>query len=102
MAVRGYFAFTRGHGAIAELDGLRAFAIHLTLFPAVRQSLDAAVGLDTLAPATQALIFLPAYALVSIVAALILHYQVEKPFLLLKDRVRSAPDAHPTRIEYAN
>ena len=78
------------------------YLIHLTLFPAVRQALDAAVGLDTLAPATQALLFLPAYALVSIMAALILHYLVEKPFLLLKDRVRSAPEAHPTRIEYAN
>ena len=55
-----------------------------------------------MAPATQALLFLPAYALVSIMAALILHYLVEKPFLLLKDRVRTAPEAQPARIEYAN
>ena len=53
---------------------------------------------DTLAPATQALIFLPVYALVSVMAALVLHYLVEKPFLLLKDRKRAVP-AH---ISYAN
>jgi len=74
------------------------YLIHLTLLPAVRQALDAAVGLDTLAPAVQALVFLPVFALVSVAAALLLHYLVEKPFLLLKDRIRIAPVARPARV----
>lgn len=73
------------------------YLIHLTLFPAVRRSLDAAIGLDTLAPAVQALIFLPVYAGVSVLAALVLHYVVEKPFLLLKDRKGAAPESPPAR-----
>ncbi len=67
------------------------YLIHLTLLPGIRQTLDAAIGLDTLAPAVQALIFLPVFALASVAAALVLHYLVEKPFLLLKDRIRVVP-----------
>jgi len=74
------------------------YLIHLTLLPGIRQALNAAIGLDTLAPAVQALIFLPVFALASVVAALVLHYLVEKPFLLLKDRMRIAPVTQAARV----
>lgn len=48
-----------------------------------------------LTPGGQFLVYLPAYLTVSIVASLLLHYVVEKPFLLLKDR------PHPRRVESA-
>ncbi len=38
-------------------------------------------------PAVQLAVFLPLYAAGSVLAALLVHYAVEKPFLLLKDRV---------------
>jgi peptidoglycan/LPS O-acetylase OafA/YrhL len=44
-------------------------------------------GLVDLSPATQFAVFLPLYGAGSISAALLVHYAVEKPFLLLKDRV---------------
>jgi peptidoglycan/LPS O-acetylase OafA/YrhL len=77
------------------------YLIHLTLLPGIRQALDAAIGFDALTPAVQALVFLPVFVLVSIAAALVLHYLVEKPFLLLKDRMQVAPVTRPARIEYA-
>ena len=50
-------------------------------------------GVVALSPAAQFAAFLPLYAAGSLAAALLVHYAVEKPFLLLKDRVgvRRAP-----------
>ena len=47
-----------------------------------------------LSPASQFVVYFPLYLGVSLVAALLLHYVVEKPCLFLKDRPRSAP-AYP-------
>jgi peptidoglycan/LPS O-acetylase OafA/YrhL len=66
------------------------YLVHLPLVPAVRLALDGAVGLDRFEPWAQAAIFMPAFAAVSLGAALLLDYLVEKPFLLLKDRPRPA------------
>lgn len=80
------------------------YLVHLALLPGVRQALDAAIGLAAMAPATQSLIFMPIFVAVSIGAALLLHYAVEKPFLLLKDRWDSgeAPQrSAAARVGYA-
>ena len=70
------------------------------MVPGLRLALDGTLGLDRYAPGVQAMIFLPVFVLASVLAALLLHYLVEKPFLLLKDRPRAAGvDATPARQE---
>lgn len=101
-------AFGGGPGAFLRQRWLLFFSkisfslylIHLTLVPGLRLALDGTLGLDRYAPGVQAMIFLPVFVLASVLAALLLHYLVEKPFLLLKDRPRAAGvDATPARQE---
>lgn len=75
------------------------YLIHLTLIPGVRQTLDAAVDLAAMSFAVQFLVFAPVYVLSTIMAALALHYLVEKPFLILKDRAPAG--VVRTRVGYA-
>ena len=50
-------------------------------------------GVAELAPPVQFAVFLPVYLAASITAALLVHFAVEKPFLILKDRVGAASPA---------
>jgi len=50
-------------------------------------------GVAELAPPVQFAVFLPVYLVASITAALLVHFAVEKPFLILKDRVGAGSPA---------
>lgn len=67
------------------------YLVHLPLLPATLALLDRSMALDQMTRAGQALIFIPSYILVSTLAALVLHFAVEKPFLLVKDRLQERP-----------
>ncbi len=52
---------------------------------------EAFPGLVELSPMVQLAVFFPLYAAGSLLAAMLVHFAVEKPFLLLKDRVGTRP-----------
>ena len=85
-----------GGGGLLEsrplaLAGRIAYPWYLTHVLAMHwlweELLIAAPGIRALAPAAQAAIFLPAFLVLSAVAATLLHLAVERPCLILKDRV---------------
>ena len=62
------------------------YLVHLALLPAVQAFCDSLPFFDGLSRGAQFLVFLPPYLLIATAAALVLHYGVEKPFLLLRER----------------
>ena len=62
------------------------YLIHLPLVPLTNFLLTQIFPVSDFSPLQQFLIFLSFYNALSIFAALFLHYTVEKPFLLVKDR----------------
>lgn len=63
------------------------YLVHLMLIPGVLVLVRSAAGFETLSAGAQFVIFLPVFATISITASLVLHYAVEKPFLVIKDRI---------------
>lgn len=61
------------------------YLVHMVFINSVYVLLTQVPGFESLSAGGQFLIYMPAYTLVSVTAALALHYAVEKPFLLLKD-----------------
>jgi len=66
------------------------YLVHMVFIDSVFQLASHIPGFKTLPPGEQFLIYMPLYTIISITAALALHYLVEKPFLLLKDFDRSS------------
>jgi peptidoglycan/LPS O-acetylase OafA/YrhL len=64
------------------------YLVHLVMLPVALELVAALPGYAGAAPLVQAAVLLPVLLLVSLGAALVLHLAVEKPFLILKDRVR--------------
>src|SRR5690606_15878089 len=64
------------------------YLVHVVMLPAALELVAALPGYAGAAPLVQAAVLLPVLLLVSLGAALVLHLAVEKPFLILKDRVR--------------
>ena len=63
------------------------YLIHLPLIPLSLALSRALFDSPSATPLTQFSIFLPVYLSLTIIVALVLHYMVEKPFLVLKDRI---------------
>jgi peptidoglycan/LPS O-acetylase OafA/YrhL len=63
------------------------YLVHLPLIPGVIALVDGPLGLAGATEALRFAAFLPLFATSSLLAAAALHYLVEKPFLLLKDRI---------------
>ena len=63
------------------------YLVHFPLFPGTAALLNTLAGFADLATTTQFALFLPVYLTVTVLAALLLHYVMEKPFVLLKDRI---------------
>lgn len=63
------------------------YLVHLPLIPGLLWLLDGPLGLAEAAPALRFAAFLPLFTCASLLAAALLHYLIEKPFLLLKDRL---------------
>jgi peptidoglycan/LPS O-acetylase OafA/YrhL len=66
------------------------YLVHLALLPMAQAFCAGLPGFDGLSRGVQFLVFLPPYLLIAGAAALVLHYAVEKPFLLLRERRRVA------------
>lgn len=64
------------------------YLVHLLVIPGVRVALESRFALDGMPAGIQFLLFLPVYLAASLAASVALHYVVEKPFLLLKDRLQ--------------
>jgi peptidoglycan/LPS O-acetylase OafA/YrhL len=62
------------------------YLVHIPLIPGLIWLVDAQLGLADAPRALRFAAFLPLFASASLLAAACLHYLVEKPFLLLKDR----------------
>jgi peptidoglycan/LPS O-acetylase OafA/YrhL len=62
------------------------YLVHFALIPLVQHVLHQWPRYDASAPGLRLLVFLPVFAVVSAAGASLLHYVVEKPFLLIKDR----------------
>lgn len=76
---------------LAEIS-YSVYLTHLILVsPAMRTAQLLVPRWSDLAPLLKLAIFLPIFLAFSLVAGLILHFTVEKPFLLLKARVRMSP-----------
>ena len=63
------------------------YLVHMIFMQATLDWLDRAFGIASWPTNLQFSLYLPVFCSLSIAAALILHYAVEKPFLLLKDRI---------------
>jgi peptidoglycan/LPS O-acetylase OafA/YrhL len=63
------------------------YLAHYVLIPGVLAGVGGLVAFEHLPRALQLAAFLPCYLAASTVTALLLHYLVEKPFLLLRDRL---------------
>lgn len=63
------------------------YLVHLPLIPGLIWLVDSPLGLAQAPQPLRFLAFLPLFATASLTAAACLHYLVEKPFLLLKDRL---------------
>jgi len=61
------------------------YLVHYALIPAATALADAAFGEATRSPLARFALFLPIYLALSFVGAAVLHYLVEKPFLVLRD-----------------
>lgn len=64
------------------------YLTHNLLFDAVALGMDAVVDFSGFAPFAQFLIFLPVYLLICTAVAAFFYFTLEKPFLLLRDRLR--------------
>lgn len=64
------------------------YLMHMMLIPLSRSLAQRILSADSATPLETFLVFLPIFFMISLVAALLLHYAVEKPFLLLKDRIK--------------
>jgi peptidoglycan/LPS O-acetylase OafA/YrhL len=64
------------------------YLVHLMLVPLAMDLLSDIVDTSTMHPLLQLLIFLPLFGLLSLIAGAVLHFSVEKPFLILKDKIR--------------
>jgi peptidoglycan/LPS O-acetylase OafA/YrhL len=62
------------------------YLVHLALIPAAQAFCATLPGFDAFSQGEQFLIFLVPYLAITTAAALLLHYGVEKPFLLLRER----------------
>ncbi|MEM7026136.1 MAG: acyltransferase [Pseudomonadota bacterium] len=62
------------------------YLVHMPLIPGVIWMVEHPLGLAGASLGLRFAVFLPLFAAASMLAALVLHYVVEKPFLLLKDR----------------
>lgn len=63
------------------------YLVHLMLIPGVLLLVRGMPGFESLGTGTQFLIFLPVFVVISIAASLVLHYAVEKPFLIIRDHI---------------
>jgi peptidoglycan/LPS O-acetylase OafA/YrhL len=63
------------------------YLVHVPLIPSLIWLVDGPLGLADAPQALRFAAFLPLFAVASLLAAACLHYLVEKPFLLLKDRI---------------
>ena len=63
------------------------YLVHWPLIPGVIWLVDGPLGLAEAPQALRFAAFLPLFVTGSLLAAVCLHYLVEKPFLLLKDRI---------------
>ncbi len=80
-----------GTGAWRPLSRL-SYSLYLVHFPLIPPSLSVSAALH--APA---IVFWPVYLAISLFAAIALHFLVEKPFLLLKDRKLQPAHTQPVR-----
>jgi peptidoglycan/LPS O-acetylase OafA/YrhL len=64
------------------------YLLHLMLVPLSLALLGMMVDSDSLSPLALLTAFAPLFFALSLVAGAVLHFTVEKPFLLLKDRIR--------------
>ena len=72
------------------------YLVHMLFVASTMDLLNSTVVLGSMPVAQQFLIYFPVYCVCSILAALALHYIVEKPFLILKDRVGQSRTGQPT------
>jgi len=63
------------------------YLVHMVFLVSTYTMLNGWIGLDRYPAWLAMLLYLPVYGAISILGALALHYAVEKPFLMLKDRV---------------
>lgn len=64
------------------------YLMHLMFVPWALEVTSAMFGEMENGPFLNFLVFLPVFALMSLAGGMLLHFSVEKPFLILKDRVR--------------
>lgn len=64
------------------------YLTHTTMVPVATRLLEAISWYHSVNPLLQFVLYLPLFAALSVATGLILHFAVEKPFLLLKSRVR--------------
>ena len=69
------------------------YLVHMLFVASTIDLLNSTIHLRSMPIAQQVMIFSPVYCVFSILAALALHYTVEKPFLILKDRLGQSPTA---------
>lgn len=63
------------------------YLVHMVFLTSTYALVDGWLGLDAYPIWIGLFLYLPIFCTVSILAALVLHYAVEKPFLLIKDRI---------------
>jgi peptidoglycan/LPS O-acetylase OafA/YrhL len=63
------------------------YLVHMVFLASTYALVDGWIGLDRFPVWFGMLVYLPIFGAVSVLASLLLHYAVEKPFLLLKDRI---------------
>ena len=68
------------------------YLVHFVFVGATSDMLNRFTWYEDLSPAGRFGVNFPVFCALSILAALVLHYAVEKPFLILKDRVGRTPD----------
>ena len=64
------------------------YLVHMTVIPLALRAAALVPAYQDAPPLTQFLVFLPGYLLLSVAGGVALHLLVEKPFLILKDRIR--------------
>jgi len=63
------------------------YLTHMVFIESTLEFLNQLTSFQTFSNGVQFLIYLPLYSCISILMALLLHYSVEKPFLIVKDRL---------------
>ncbi len=72
------------------------YLVHYALMPGAYALLETMPGFAALSAGVQFLLVLPIYLVLSLAAALVLHYAVELPFLRLRDRRGAVPQSVST------